>query len=75
MKPPYIAWAYENQIADGVSSTNFGATEPLSRKEMATFLAKDAVYSLQATEILSGMENNNFKPQQTTLRYQVAKAM
>jgi uncharacterized protein YegL len=35
---PAVAWAYENGLTSGVSSTAFGVGQPVTREQMATFI-------------------------------------
>ena len=33
-----ICWAWQNKIADGVSGTEFGMTQPVTREQLASIL-------------------------------------
>lgn len=51
-----IAWAYENEIAFGVTETEFKPDQNVTREQMATFLARYAQYQgvyVEATQDLS----------------------
>lgn len=40
----YVAWAVENGITNGISSSMFGPTQPINRVQMVTFLYRYAKY-------------------------------
>lgn len=35
---PYVQWAYEEGITDGISATEFGVNRPVTREQMAKFI-------------------------------------
>lgn len=52
-----VTWAWENDITGGVSSTHFGADNPITREQLAVFLyrfAQDQGYDTSARADLSG---------------------
>ena len=52
-----VTWAWENDITGGVSSTHFGADNPITREQLAAFLyrfAQDQGYDTSARADLSG---------------------
>lgn len=37
---PYVEWAYENDITQGMGNGQFGVNSPVTREQMATFIAR-----------------------------------
>ena len=42
---PYVAYAYENNLASGVSATSFGGNSPISAQQYVTFLLRALGYN------------------------------
>ena len=99
---PYVAWANEKGIVNGITDTEFAPNSAITREQMAVILSNYiekyeivmptdkmarpafadadkisdwavlAVNQMQNAEILSGKEGNNFDPQGTATRAEVA---
>jgi len=99
---PYIAWAVENGVINGVSADAFGVGQPITREQMAVITArmmekrgislaaeeasftdgsnisdyaKDAVNKIYSAQIISGMPDGSFMPQDNLTRAQAAKVV
>lgn len=42
---PYVQWAYEEGITNGISATEFGVNKPVTREQMAKFIIEYAWYA------------------------------
>lgn len=58
---PYVQWAYEEGITDGISATEFGVNRPVTREQMAKFII---VYSwkqnIDFTQVSPGYSFDDF---------------
>lgn len=52
-----VAWAYENEIAMGVTSDRFVPNDPVTREQVATFLVRYAHWSGVDVEALGDLSN------------------
>lgn len=65
---PYIQWAYETGIAKGITDRAFGPDEPVTREQMAVFLARYVnLHGLYLSELEE--EQTSFKDMDKTSKY------
>jgi len=57
---PYIAWAYDNEIATGVGSNRFAPSDPVTREQFATMMHRFAEFMEYDTAVRQSQQWNNF---------------